>query len=95
MAEAARHPDAYLFIPKGAEWRETSTWERVEYPWLTQNPAIERIWRVDPRPPSELGISEEDYCAAEQQVLMWERGRDEPLSVAEGDAYNCPIHDDQ
>ncbi|KAJ9634989.1 hypothetical protein H2204_005944 [Knufia peltigerae] len=71
LAASALNPDAYVFT-KGAPdiWHVDSHWAKVEYPALTQNPFIERIWRVDPRP---------GQC--NQQELIWERGRDQPIPL--------------
>lgn len=35
LGAAPVRPDAYLFTPKGVDWKKTSTWHREEYPALT------------------------------------------------------------
>lgn len=77
LATSALNPDAYLFTKAAPDtWREKSYWALVEYPALTNNPNIQRIWRVDPR---------QGQCNDKQ--LLWERGRDQPLPVYR----TCPV----
>ena len=44
------NPDAYLFTKWDVSWDPESIWSFVEFPQLTHNPFIQRIWLVDPRP---------------------------------------------
>ncbi|ETN43031.1 uncharacterized protein HMPREF1541_02189 [Cyphellophora europaea CBS 101466] len=87
LSVAAVHPIAYLFTTKGAKWREDSTWSVVEYPYLTQNPNIKEIWRVDPRPPSIKGISEEEACNHDRPELLWSRERGDKVLEPK---WTCP-----
>lgn len=78
---AALNPDVYFFTKKGAHWKETSFWEMIEYPYLTSNTNVQRIWRVDPRPPDVKGVTPEQNCILEKKELLWERGRDKEIKT--------------
>ena len=47
------------------------TWATVEFGQLTQNPNIQRIYRVNPQP----------RCEVELPSIIWERGRDAPMPI--------------
>ncbi|EXJ78810.1 hypothetical protein A1O1_09212 [Capronia coronata CBS 617.96] len=80
-AAAALASDAYLFTKADSEWDPGSIWATVEYPELTRNPNIKRIWRVDPRPGSP-------DCG--QRVLMWDATHgDKPNDPPR--RWTCPI----
>ncbi|KIW21523.1 hypothetical protein PV08_02103 [Exophiala spinifera] len=71
LALSTLNPDAYVFTKAPPEtWRDTSWWALIEYPALTNNPIVQRIWRVDPRP---------GQC--NDRILIWQRGRDLPLQM--------------
>lgn len=87
LSVAAVNPDAYLLTKKGIDWSPAQIWARVEYAALTQNQNIQRVWRVDPRPPEVKGVTEEENCELEKKELLWERGRDEELK----NDFVCPV----
>jgi hypothetical protein len=60
----------------------------IEYPVLTINPFIKRIYRVDPRPPKERGLKEDD-CEPDKPQLIWERGKDKSYKWSEV-PWQCP-----
>ncbi|EXJ90706.1 hypothetical protein A1O1_03810 [Capronia coronata CBS 617.96] len=78
-AVAAVNPDAYVFMPGGTIWRPESVWATTEFPALTRNPNIMRIWRVDPRPESPL-------CGFRD--LIWSRDHGDPPWAL---GYLCPL----
>lgn len=83
LSSAAVHPVAYLLTRRGAHakdrnWDPNSVWARMEFWALTHNPNIQLIIRADPRPPDELGITEEEWCEHSAPQLLWERDEDEP-----------------
>ena len=87
LSAAAVNPEAYLFTKKDEPWLENSIWAAVEYPALTRNPKIQKIWRADPRPPDVKGITAEENCEHEKKELLWERGKDaEPPK-----RWECPV----
>ncbi|KPI44488.1 uncharacterized protein AB675_8770 [Cyphellophora attinorum] len=67
MAFAVEQPDVFFFTPARKDWKEKSIWQTAEYPALTRNPYVQRIWRIDP---SYTGNYTE---------LLWDRARDDPL----------------
>lgn len=75
-AEAAVAADAYVFTKDGESWTDHSIWNSVEYPALTRNPNVRRIWRVDPRP-TACGVP----------ALVWSRDRGDP----EVEGVECPV----
>jgi hypothetical protein len=81
LGVAALNPDAYLFTKKDTDWKPTSVWAKVEYPALTRNSNIQRIWRVDPRPPDVTGVTPEEACEYDKKELLWERGRDAEVDM--------------
>ena len=87
LATAALNPDAYVFTKKNTKWKDESIWENIEYPWLTRNLRIKRIWRVDPRPPDVKGIKPEEDCEYAKKELLWERGRDATIKPD----FVCPV----
>lgn len=57
----------------------------LEFPYLTQNPNVKRIYRVDPRPPDQGGTS----CGTlDDREIFWDRDRGDP---AEASTWNCPV----
>jgi hypothetical protein len=81
LAAAAVHPEAYVYTPKGVDWKKSSIWANVEFPSLTANENVKRIYRVDPRP------NDEDACGAEEE-LVWDRGRGDAVGKLK---WTCPI----
>ncbi|KAL2434788.1 hypothetical protein ABEF95_007362 [Exophiala dermatitidis] len=78
-AAATLNPDAYLFTRADQVWRWNSVWAWIEYPQLTRNPHVQRIWRIDPRPESNM------FCV---RRLLWSRERRDPLPPM---PWVCPI----
>lgn len=77
LAISALHPEAYVFTKEAPEtWRIGSMWEVVEFPALTSNPNIQRIYRVDPRP---------GHC--NQRRLIWDRRINPELRTIK----TCPV----
>lgn len=77
LAYASTNADVILFTPRGREPKPHSVWTRYEYWVLTQRPSTQRIWRVDPRDPRELGVPQEQWCEWHKPVLFSERGNEE------------------
>lgn len=77
-AAAAMNPDAFVFTKHDEEWNPQRIWATVEFPALTRNPNIQRVWRVDPRPASP-------NCG--EKVLVWDRARGD----AEVAGWTCPV----
>lgn len=95
LSSAAVNPIAYIFLPRGEtpkdrNWRPESAWEQTEFWALTKNPNIQKIIRVDPRPPDVLGISHADWCRWSEEQVLWERGVDEEV----GPVWQCPVYYD-
>ena len=91
LAKAAEHPDAYVFAPKNVPWRPDSVWAAFEFPLLTQNPKVKRIYHVDPRIRAESRDpnAPDNRCTADTPTLIWDRDRGDPIKpLAVGD---CPI----
>lgn len=76
-----------LLHEKDTPWKSNSVWQNIEYPWLTRNLAVKRIWRVDPRPPEVKGIKPEEACDHDKKELLWERGKDTALKPD----FDCPV----
>lgn len=87
VAAAAMNPDAYIFTPKDEAWKEDSVWNRVEYPALTRNPFIQRIWQVDPRPWEMQGLPK-DTCGLYEPKLIWDRSLGWPMPEQ---WFDCPF----
>jgi hypothetical protein len=90
MAMSVINPDVYLFINKDEAWRDNSAWEQWEYWALTRNPNVQRIWRVDPRDPDDLGLDLDPYQCDDYgaPVILWDRnngGEELPAKMF------CPI----
>ncbi|KPI44551.1 uncharacterized protein AB675_8768 [Cyphellophora attinorum] len=67
MAFATTHPDVLFFTQAGKDWDKKSIWQEVEYPTLTRNRHVKRIFRIDPT------------CPDNKPELMWDRSRKDPL----------------
>lgn len=79
LAAASQAHDAFVGIPDGVDWLPTSAWATIEYPQLTQNPNVMRIYRVDPRP---LWCGDTGLPIMQEPTLIWERARgDAPLQL--------------
>ena len=50
LARAAPGPEAIFFTNTEVHWPLDNVWESTEFPELSQNPKVERIWMIDPRP---------------------------------------------
>ena len=87
LSVAAINPDAYLFTKKDQPWKDDSIWAAIEYPALTENQNIRHRWRADPRPPEVKGVTAEENCELDKKELLWERDRDEELSMK----WSCPV----
>jgi hypothetical protein len=100
LAAAAVNENAYIFAPKVPEpWGANSIWQRIEFPALTANPNIKRIYQVDPQPlywkrehQDPPGTPPED-CEEEEPdepTLIWSRDRDPPVAFQ----WSCPVGTD-
>lgn len=75
LATASMDPVAILFAPENSIVNETSIWDIIEFPALTNNPYVERIYRADPSiPPS--GRMSPTMTDVHSPVLLWRRGKD-------------------
>ena len=68
-AAAAQEADAYLFTPFDQPILQNKVFWNIEWPALTANPEVLRVWRVDPRPIQDVWG---------RKMLLWARDPDEP-----------------
>ena len=87
LATAAIHPDTYIFTKDDEEPKYNSVWVNVEYPALTLNKNIKRIYRVDPRTPEQRGLDPKD-CEQPEAKLIWDRERGD-AEITGG--LKCPV----
>lgn len=87
LATAAIHPDAYVFTKDGEEPDPESFWMRTEFPALTKNNNIMRIYRVDPRSPQDRGLGPEE-CQPAEAKLIWDRQRGDAVIT---NGRKCPF----
>jgi hypothetical protein len=77
MCVRSENPDVYLFTSYDMDPYDDSTWAEIEFPSLTLNTDVQRIWRVDPAPGAQ--------CHAKE--LLWSREKDQPLPIR----WVCPV----
>jgi hypothetical protein len=78
LGTACQTPSAYLMTPDNVpDWDLESWWAQIEYPALTQNPNVQAIYRVDPRPTCEKFNA---------PTKIWARPADSAVSMA----WSCP-----
>ncbi|ETN37929.1 uncharacterized protein HMPREF1541_07552 [Cyphellophora europaea CBS 101466] len=87
MALASQQPESIVLTPSDKGWKDDSLWAAIEFPTLTRNNNVKRIWRVDPRPPKDRG--DEEGCAPDKPQLIWDRARDKVKKLP----WVCPFAD--
>lgn len=80
FGEMSGQDDAYLFmLVGGGNWNEDSAWGAFEYPALTRNQNIQRIWRID------LDLSDPaNPTNPDPPKIIWDRSR------GDGESPNPP-----
>ncbi|KPI42368.1 uncharacterized protein AB675_9834 [Cyphellophora attinorum] len=78
---ATLNPEVYLFTQKG-DFKPNQVWADVEFWVLTQNPAVQKIWRVDPAPGCHQGEADKE--------VLWDRARGDPEGTPK---WICPVND--
>ena len=82
MATVSTATDAFLFMPWDQTPRVDSVWQATELPALTQNPHVNKIYRIDPRPQDP----EENPGGPCLQTVIWDRATDAQIDFA----WRCP-----
>ena len=60
--------EAWLFMPDGSgAWSDSSAWGAFEYPALTRNPDVTKIWRVN--------VAGDFFDPTGEPTLIWDRSR--------------------
>lgn len=68
--------EAWLFMPDGSgAWSDTSAWGAYEYPALTRNPDVMKIWRVN--------VAGDFRDPTGEPMLIWDRSRGDGPSPLE------------
>ena len=68
--------EAWLLMPDGSgAWSDTSAWGAYEYPALTRNPDVTKIWRVN--------VAGDFRDPTGEPMLIWDRSRGDGPSPVE------------
>ena len=88
MAVATIADQAYLFMPHDKEPLPNTVWLATELPALTQNPAVNTIYRVDPMAgvDSDSDSDSDDEPCPEKHVI-WQRGINPTVAYT----WECPF----
>lgn len=67
-------------------------WTKIEFPHLTQNKHVKRIYRVDPRSAKDRGQQGGDCGEADKPELIWDRDRGDKTVAP---FWSCPVTGDE
>ena len=66
--------EAYVFVPKGVDFQPDSAWTGWEYPALTRNDKIDKIWKVELDHSDESQFMPRNGRPQGVQTLLWTKG---------------------
>ena len=72
--------EAYVFVPKGVPFKDSSAWTGWEYPALTRNSKITKIWKVELDPSDPAQFKPPDGKPQGTKTLLWSQG-DPPSAI--------------